>query len=136
MKKRDLFLAVSFCVFGGALVILAFFMGIATTSGKRLTALGLLFLFNGFRGISQYRAGRFPENVTIPAQNTTLPMSLRVCRIVQYNLAFTVLLVVLIDTLSSADLRTPILRLGGLLILSLAVTEILTRKQFQNDQTE
>ena len=136
MKKRDLILAVSFCVFGGALVILAFFMSIATISGKRLATLGLLFLFNGFRGISLYRAGRFPENATIQAQNTTLPMSLRVCRIVQYVLAVAALLVVLIDTLSSADLRTPILLLGGLLLLSLAVTEILTRKQSQNDQTE
>ena len=136
MKKRDLILAVSFCVFGSALVILAFFMGIATISGKRLAALGLLFLFNGFRGISQYRAGRFPENATILAQNTTLPMSLRVCRIVQYVLAVATLLVVLIDTLTAVDLRTPILIFGGLLLLSLAVTEILTRKQSPNDQTE
>lgn len=136
MKKRALILSVALCVFGGALVILAFFMGITETSGKRLAALGLLFLLNGFRGISQYRTGQFPENAAILAQNTTVPLPMRVCRIVQYVLAFAALLLVLIDTLTAADLRTPILIFVGLLVASLIASEILTRIQSKSAKTE
>ncbi len=136
MKKRALILSVALCVFGGALVILAFFMGITETSGKRLAALGLLFLLNGFRGISLYRTGQFPENAAIPVQNTTVPLPMRVCRIVQYVLVFAALLLVLIDTLTAADLRTPILILVGLLVASLIPTEILTRIQSKSAKTE
>ena len=135
MKIRDLVLSVSLCVFGGALVILVFFIGITETSGKRLSALGLLFLLNGFRGISQYHARRFPENAAIPVQNTTVPMPMRVYRIVQYVLAFALLLV-LIDTLTAAELRTPILILGGLLIVSFAAAEVITQIQSKNTKTE
>lgn len=136
MKIRDLVLSVSLCVFGGALVILVFFIGITETSGKRLSALGLLFLLNGFRGISQYHARRFPENAAIPVQNTTVPMPMRVYRIVQYVLAFAMLLLVLIDTLTAAELRTPILILGGLLIVSFAAAEVITQIQSKNTKTE
>ena len=135
MKIRDLVLSVSLCVFGGALVILVFFIGITETSGKRLSALGLLFLLNGFRGISQYHARRFPENAAIPVQNTTAPMPMRVYRIVQYVLAFAMLLLVLIDTLT-ADMRTPIMILGGLLVASLIAEEVITQIQFKNAKTE
>lgn len=136
MKKHDLVLSVSLCVFGGALVILAFFMGITETSGKRLSVLGLLFLLNGFRGISQYSAGRFPENAAIPAQNTTIPIPMQVCRIVQYVLAFAALLLVLIDTLTVADMRTPILILGGLLVASLIAAEVIMQIPSKNAKTE
>ena len=72
----------------------------------------------------------------MPAQNTTAPMPMRVYRIVQYILAFAMLLLVLIDTLTAADLRTPIMILGGLLIVSLTAAEILTRIQSKNAKTE
>lgn len=136
MKIRDLVLSVSLCVFGGALVILVFFIGITETSGKRISALGLLFLLNGFRGISQYHARRFPENAAIQVQNTTGPRPMRVYRIVQYILAFAALLLVLIDTLTAAELRTPILILGGLLIVSFAAAEVITQIQSKNTKTE
>ncbi len=63
-------------------------------------------------------------------------MPMRVYRIVQYILAFAMLLLVLIDTLTAADLRTPIMILGGLLIVSLTAAEILTRIQSKNAKTE
>ena len=78
----------------------------------------------------------FAEKAAIPVQNTTVPMPMRVCRIVQYVLAFAALLLVLIDTLTAVDMRTPILILGGLLIVSLTAAKILTRIQSKSAKTE
>ena len=63
-------------------------------------------------------------------------MPVRVYRIVQYVLAFTALLLVLIDTLTVADMRTPILILGGLLVASLIAAEVITQIQSKNAKTE
>lgn len=77
----------------------------------------------------------FAEKAAIPVQNTTVPMPMRVYRIVQYVLAFAMLLLVLIDTLT-ADMRTPILILGGLLVTSLIAAEVITQIQSKNAKTE
>lgn len=77
----------------------------------------------------------FAENAAIQVQNTTAPMPMRVYRIVQYVLAFAMLLLVLIDTLT-ADMRTPIMILGGLLVASLIAAEVITQIQFKNAKTE
>lgn len=63
-------------------------------------------------------------------------MPMRVYRIVQYVLAFAALLLVLIDTLTTADMRTPILILGGLLVASLIVAEVITQIQSKNAKAE
>ncbi len=62
-------------------------------------------------------------------------MPMRVYRIVQYVLAFAALLLVLIDTLT-ADMRTPILILGGLLVASLIAAEVITQIQSKTAKTE
>ncbi len=77
----------------------------------------------------------FAEKAAIQVQNTTVPMPMRVYRIIQYVLALAALLLVLIDTLT-ADMRTPIMILGGLLIVSLTAAEILTRIQSKSAKTE
>lgn len=77
----------------------------------------------------------FAEKAAIQVQNTTAPMPMWVYRIVQYVLAFAMLLLVLIDTLT-ADMRTPIMILGGLLVASLIAAEVITQIQFKNAKTE
>ena len=78
----------------------------------------------------------FAEKAAIQVQNTTVPMPMRVYRIIQYVLALAALLLVLIDTLTAVDMRTPILILGGLLIVSLTAAKILTRIQSKSAKTE
>ena len=78
----------------------------------------------------------FAENAAIQVQNTTAPMPMWVYRIVQYVLALAALLLVLIDTLTAVDMRTPILILGGLLVASLIAAEVITQIQSKNAKTE